>query len=92
MIRSIFRLERIVFGDPSDIINNLLDDKSGTKAEDKSVDSDTTVENDEKDSEDSEDNNEAESNQSISVLNCSDDTRSKEKKAAWVDEDDYHYT
>lgn len=67
-----------------------MDDKS-EEAKDESVDvSETTDKNedDEKDSEDSE----AESDQKVSGLSRSDDAKPKEKRAAWVDEDDHHYT
>ncbi|XP_071553451.1 U3 small nucleolar RNA-associated protein 18 homolog [Temnothorax nylanderi] len=86
------RLEKIVFGDPSDIINNLLN-KSETKAKDEAVDVSETVVDDSKDNKkDSEDSEvgEVESDQDISVSSRNDD--SKEKKAAWIDEDDYNYT
>lgn len=93
MVCSFCRLEKIVFGNPSDIINNLSDDKSETKIKDKPVDICTTIINNSKD-EDIEDNedNEDESDQDVSVLYHSDDTEQKKKKPAWIDEDDYNYT
>lgn len=70
MVYFICRLEKIVFGDTSDIINNLLVDKSDIKITDETVDE--TV-----DDEDVIDDN---------------NTKPEEKKAAWIDEDDYNYT
>lgn len=98
MLRSICRLEKIVFGDPSDIINNLLDDKSETKINVESTDVCEKIvcenKDDEKDSEDSEnsEDNKNELDQDISILNQSNDIKPEEKKAAWIDEDDYNYT
>ncbi|XP_036144804.1 U3 small nucleolar RNA-associated protein 18 homolog isoform X2 [Monomorium pharaonis] len=88
------RLEKIVFGDTSDIINNLLDDKSETQLKDnlceKIVDKDDDKDN-EKDIEDSKDS-EDESKKDVSILNRSDDMKQEGKKVAWIDEDDYNYT
>lgn len=92
MARSICRLEKIVFGDPSDIINNLLEDKSEAKVKDESVDVSETIAGDNENSEEDSVDDEAESDQDVSVSNRSDDTRPEEKKVAWVDEDDYNYT
>jgi len=95
MVRSICRLEKLVFGNPSDIINNLSDKSERVKdgkTKDESVEvSKTTVDNSQDSGKDSEDS-EVESDQNISILNRSDDTKPKEKEAAWVDEDDYNYT
>lgn len=87
------RLEKIVFGDTSDIVHNLLNDKSETKINDESVDviEEIVDKNDEKDKEDSKDS-EDESDHDTSILSSSDDSKSKKKKAAWIDEDDYNYT
>ncbi|XP_011693080.1 PREDICTED: U3 small nucleolar RNA-associated protein 18 homolog [Wasmannia auropunctata] len=74
------RLEKIVFGEPSDIIDNLLNDKSETKIKD-----------DIKDDERNSDDNKDESDEDILILHHS-DTKSEEKKPAWIDEDDYNYT
>lgn len=92
MARSICRLEKIIFGDPSDIINNLLEDKSEAKVKDESVDVSETIAGDNENSEEDSVDDEAESDQDVSVSNRSDDTRPEEKKVAWVDEDDYNYT
>lgn len=91
MIYLICRLEKIVFGDTSDIVNNLLDDKSDIKIKDgtvyeKAIDDN----NDNEDSEDNKDNEELDHD--ISILNHSNNTKSEERKAAWIDEDDYNYT
>ncbi|XP_018375266.1 PREDICTED: U3 small nucleolar RNA-associated protein 18 homolog [Trachymyrmex cornetzi] len=83
------RLEKIVFGNPSDIINNLLDDKSKTKTKDdvcEKIRDDNMDDN--MNSKDSED----ESDQNISILNHSNNTKKEKKKLAWIDEDDYIYT
>lgn len=70
-------------------MDNLLDDKSKTQAKDESVDvPETTDGNDEREIEDSE----TESGRDVSALSHSYDSKPKEKKAAWIDEDDYHYT
>lgn len=97
MVRSICRLEKLVFGNPSDIINNLLkSDKSekvkDDKIKDESVEASKTTVDNSKDSEKDSEDSEVESDQNISILNRSDDTKPKEKEAAWVDEDDYNYT
>lgn len=93
MVCLICRLEKIVFGDTSDIVHNLLNDKSETKINDESVDviEEIVDKNDEKDKEDSKDS-EDESDHDTSILSSSDDSKSKKKKAAWIDEDDYNYT
>lgn len=96
MVRLICRLEKIVFGNPSDIIDNLLNDKSekvkDEKTKDDSVEVSKTIVDNSKDSGKDSEDSEVESDQDISVLNCSDDTRPKEKEPAWIDEDDYNYT
>lgn len=79
----ICRLEKVVFGDPSDVVNNLLDDQSVTKIINVSVDTEN-----QKVIEDHENN----SDQDISVLNDGEDTKLEEKKAVWIDDDDYNYT
>lgn len=97
MVCPICRLEKIVFGDTSDIINNLLDDKSETKIEDESVDLCEKIvekdneEDDEKDDKDSKDS-EDESDQDVSILNHNDSRKLEKKKVAWIDEDDNNYT
>ena len=73
----------MVFGDPSDVINHLLTDDQFATIE--SVDTENqNVMKDDKDT----------SDQDILVLNSSNDDAEKleEKKAAWVDDDDYNYT
>ncbi|KYM94783.1 PREDICTED: U3 small nucleolar RNA-associated protein 18 homolog [Cyphomyrmex costatus] len=87
------RLEKIVFGNPSDIINNLLDDKSKTKIKDEHVDVCETIKDNKDDGINSEDS-ENDSDQNISILNYSNDTHTKleKKEPAWIDEDDYSYT
>ncbi|EFN70812.1 U3 small nucleolar RNA-associated protein 18-like protein [Camponotus floridanus] len=74
------RLEKIVFGDPSDVINNLLDDQSMTKVINEPID----IKN-EKERESDED-------QEPLVLNNEEDANREEKKAVWIDDDDYNYT
>jgi len=76
----ICRLEKIVFGDPSDVINNLLDDQSMTKVINEPID----IKN-EKERESDED-------QEPLVLNNEEDAKLEEKKAVWIDDDDYNYT
>jgi len=88
----ICRLEKIVFGDPSDIINNLLDDKSEVKIKDDSIDVCEKIIDDNKDDEKNNEDNKNESNEDISVLSYSKNTNPEEKEPAWIDEDDYNYT
>ncbi|XP_011049744.1 PREDICTED: U3 small nucleolar RNA-associated protein 18 homolog isoform X1 [Acromyrmex echinatior] len=83
------RLEKIVFGNPSDIINNLLDDKSKTKTKDDICEK---VRNDNMDDEMNSEDSEDESDQNISILNHSNNTKKEKKKPAWIDEDDYIHT
>lgn len=71
-------------------MDNLLDDKS-EKAKDETVDGSETTDGNEDDERETEDS-EARSDRDVSVSSRSDDARPKEKRAAWVDEDDYHYT
>lgn len=78
----ICRLEKIVFGDPSDVINNLLDDQSMTKIINEPVDIKNQKVIDDK-------NN---SDQDTLILNNVEDAKPEEKKAVWVDDDDYNYT
>ncbi|KAL0103476.1 hypothetical protein PUN28_017613 [Cardiocondyla obscurior] len=92
------KLENIVFGDPNDIIDNLLNDKSETKEGDESVDISEEVDANEdnkstrKEDSENDDENEVKSDEDISVLSQSSDARPEEKKAAWIDKDDYEYT
>lgn len=92
MIYSIYRLEKIVFGKPSDIINNLLDDKSEMKTKDEHVDVCEKIRDDNKDDKMNNEDREDESDQNISILNHGNNTKTEEKKPAWIDEDDYIYT
>lgn len=76
------RLEKMVFGDPSDVINNFLDDQSATRVINESVDTENEkVIKDE--------NN---SDQDMLVLNKGENAKLKEKTAVWIDDDDYNYT
>ncbi|XP_029176307.1 U3 small nucleolar RNA-associated protein 18 homolog [Nylanderia fulva] len=76
------RLEKIVFGDPSDVINNLLDEQSVTEVLNEPIDTDNQkVIKDE--------NN---SDQDILAFNNGESVKLKEKTAAWIDDDDYNYT
>ncbi|KYQ56434.1 U3 small nucleolar RNA-associated protein 18 like protein [Trachymyrmex zeteki] len=86
------RLEKIVFGKPSDIINNLLDDKSEMKTKDEHVDVCEKIRDDNKDDKMNNEDREDESDQNISILNHGNNTKTEEKKPAWIDEDDYIYT
>ncbi|KYM83299.1 U3 small nucleolar RNA-associated protein 18 like protein [Atta colombica] len=83
------RLEKIVFGNPSDIINNLLDDKFKTKTKDDVCEKVDNMD-DEMNNEDNK--NENISDQNISILNHSNNTKKEKKEPAWIDEDDYIYT
>lgn len=77
------RLEKVVFGDASDVINNLLDDQSVTKVINEPVNAENGIVIG-----DDEDN----SDQDTLVLNNEDDAKLEEKKAVWIDDDDYNYT
>ncbi|KAH0947263.1 hypothetical protein HN011_011024 [Eciton burchellii] len=75
------RLERAVFGDPSDIINNLSDNESDThvKVENKSVNEEAIHED--------KDEIKIEEDDLSNIID-----RTDEKKAAWIDEDDVTYS
>lgn len=75
----ICRLEKIVFGDSSDVINNLLDDQSMTKVINESIDK-------------NEKERESDEDQEPLVLNNEEDAKLEEKKAVWIDDDDCNYT
>lgn len=76
------RLERIVFGDPSDIISNLPDDEEfAESSESRTINID--------DNDISADNNVSDD---LSVVNEDDVSKAGQKKAAWVDEDDAQYS
>ena len=70
-------------------INNLLDGKSKTKTKDDVCEKVDNMD-DEMNNEDNK--NENISDQNISILNHSNNTKKEKKKPAWIDEDDYIYT
>lgn len=75
-------MERIVFGDPSDIINNLSDSESPTEAKDELVDNTKAVDNNQ---------DEIESEDDVIVVNDKTD-ETGQRRTAWVDDDDVTYT
>ncbi|CAK9817661.1 U3 small nucleolar RNA-associated protein 18 homolog [Anthophora quadrimaculata] len=70
------RLERIVFGDPSDIINNLSNSEDFNELSIKKNDKDTSIDNNT--------NNDSSTHSDTCEKDC--------KKVAWVDEDDARYS
>jgi hypothetical protein len=80
LLFNIYRLERAVFGDPSDIINNLSDNESDThvKVENKSANEEAIHED--------KDEIKIEEDHLSNIID-----RTDEKKAAWIDEDDVTY-
>ncbi|KOC68750.1 U3 small nucleolar RNA-associated protein 18 like protein [Habropoda laboriosa] len=70
------RLERIVFGDPSDIINNLSNDKDFDEPNVNKSDKDSPTDNNI--------NNDSSTHNDTCERDC--------KKAAWIDEDDTQYS
>ncbi|XP_012221165.1 U3 small nucleolar RNA-associated protein 18 homolog [Linepithema humile] len=82
------RLEKIIFGDPSDIINNLQDEPT-TRAADKSVD----IDNEEIVGDDSNRDSSQDKSDCDAASGSEDESvKSEKKKAAWKDDDDYNYT
>lgn len=77
-------MERIVFGDPSDIINNLSDSEFATctEAKEELVDNTQAVDNNQ---------DEIESEDDVVVVNDKTD-ETGQRRAAWVDDDDVTYT
>lgn len=72
-------MERIVFGDPSDIINNLSNDEDVSESNiNKTINNDTLEANDV---------NDDLNTQSDGVIYTED-----QKKVAWIDEDDAQYS
>ncbi|XP_072747783.1 U3 small nucleolar RNA-associated protein 18 homolog [Anoplolepis gracilipes] len=76
------RLEKVVFGDPSDVINNLLDDQSITKVKSEPIDTENQKVIDDEDK----------TNQDTLILNNEKNAKLEEKKTVWIDDDDYNYT
>lgn len=74
----IYRLEKIVFGDVSDVINN-LPDENHIKVANESLIADNA-----------EANSDGDSNGDLDE--DSDEQQTNRKKVVWVDEDDAHYT
>lgn len=77
----IYRLEKIVFGDASDVINNLPDENHIEEANESKIARTYNTDN-------------VEANEDILSENSDIDTNEqiKKKKVVWVDEDDGHYT
>ena len=86
----IYRLEKIIFGEPSDIIDNLnRSDKATTEEVDKSVDIDNEKGTDDISNQDSD---QGKSDCEPSNVSEDEDAKSEGKKAAWQDDDDCNYT
>jgi len=75
-------LEKIIFGDPNDIINNLSDDESDTHIQEEKKSANKSAKNVH--------NNEDEIRIENDALNSITHT-TDQKEAAWVDEDDTSY-
>lgn len=77
----IYRLEKIIFGDASDVINNLPDENHIEETNESKIARTCNINN-------------VEANEDILSENSDIDTNEqiKKKKVVWVDEDDGHYT